>query len=161
MPMLISIINDINIVEFDNGSFDSWCVYLKRGNNKRYSPKDIEYFTFFQQQGLVYGNKNVYNDFVEIYKRTNNELDPNVLKFIKEISASYTHNAEEMEIWFTIIYAAMIAEENKANAILKKRIKRLGMYQVLIQNMKPEEAAQFSRGKSASSLNILMNIAGF
>ena len=66
-----------------------------------------------------------------------------------------------MEIWFTIIYAAMIAEENKANAILKKRIKRLGMYQVLIQNMKPEEAAQFSRGKSASSLNILMNIAGF
>lgn len=161
MSTKISTINNINIIEFDNGSFDTWCVYLKRGDARRYSPKDIEYFTFFQQQGLVYGNKIIYNDFVEIYSKTTNALDTSVLTLIKKISTTYPQNAEEMEIWFTIIYAAMIAEENKANTVLKKRIKRLGMYQILIQNMAPEEAAKFSKGKSASSLDIIMQIAGF
>jgi len=27
---------------------------------------------------------------------------------------------QEINIWFTVIYAGMIAEENKVNAILKK-----------------------------------------
>jgi hypothetical protein len=55
----------------------------------------------------------------------------------------------------------MIAEENKENAILGKRIKRLGMHQVLIENMKPEEAAVFSKGKKWKELHRLMKKRGF
>ncbi len=44
-----------------------------------------------------------------------------------------------MEIWFNVLYAGMVAEENKENAVLKKRIKRLGMHQVLIDGLEPEK----------------------
>jgi hypothetical protein len=47
-----------------------------------------------------------------------------------------------MELWFTVLYAGMISEENKTNAILKKRVKRLGIHQVLIQNSTPSEAGK-------------------
>jgi len=55
----------------------------------------------------------------------------------------------------------MIAEENKASAVLKKRIKRLGMYQVLIQNMDPNVAANYSKGKKFAELSPLMQSYGF
>ena len=47
----------------------------------------------------------------------------------------------------SILYVGMIAEENKRRAMLRKRVKRLGVYQLLIENVAPEEAATFSRGK--------------
>lgn len=55
----------------------------------------------------------------------------------------------------------MIAEENKLNAILKKRIKRLGMYQVLVQNYPPSVAANYSKGKKWRELDALMVHYGF
>lgn len=48
-----------------------------------------------------------------------------------------------MEIWLNVLYAGMIAEENKENAVLGKRIKRLGMHQVLPDEMPPETASVF------------------
>jgi hypothetical protein len=73
----------------------------------------------------------------------------------------YSNHVEEADIWFTVIYAGMIAEENKANAVLKKRIKRLGMYQLMIQNINPEVAANFSKGKNWRELDVLMKQYGF
>jgi hypothetical protein len=55
----------------------------------------------------------------------------------------------------------MVAEENKEHAILKKRIKRLGLYQVLVENMEPEQAAIFSKGKKWTELDKLMKEKGF
>jgi hypothetical protein len=55
----------------------------------------------------------------------------------------------------------MIAEENKKNAILKKRIKRLGMHQVLIMGMPANQAASFSKGKNWRDLNEIMINLGF
>ena len=68
---------------------------------------------------------------------------------------------EEADTWFTIIYAGMIAEENKANTILKKRIKRLGMHQLLLENYKAEDAANFSRNKKWKELDAIMKQKGF
>ena len=55
----------------------------------------------------------------------------------------------------------MVAERNKKFAILKEKIKRLGMYQILILNYKAEIAANFSKGKKAKDLNILCKSYGF
>jgi hypothetical protein len=66
-----------------------------------------------------------------------------------------------MEIWFNVLYAGMVAEENKEHALLKKRIKRLGMHQVLLENMEPEKAALFSKGKKWTELDKLMKEKGF
>jgi len=40
----------------------------------------------------------------------------------------------------------MISEENKANTRLGKRIKRLGVHKLLIENQPVYEAANFMRG---------------
>ena len=66
-----------------------------------------------------------------------------------------------MDIWFTVIYAGMVAEENKAFAMLKKRIKRLGMHQVLVEGFDADYAAHFSRGKKWPELDSLMKQRGF
>jgi len=80
---------------------------------------------------------------------------------ITEIASSYGDDKIIMDIWFTVIYAGMVAEENKKNAILKKRVKRLGMYQVLIENQSPDFAANFSKGKKWRELDALMKKYGF
>jgi len=161
MAVLVKNVNNRNIIEFDNGSFDAWCVYLTRNKQMRYAPKDTEYFSRLYLLGFKYGHQKIYDDFVLYYKRTNQHLDVDVLKLITEIAAGYGCDAEEMDIWLSIIYAGMVAEENKANTILRKRIKRLGMHQVLIEKRKPDYAANFSKGKPWRELDALMKERGF
>lgn len=161
MATLIKNVRNLHRVEFDQGRFDQWCVYLERNGLTRYAPVDTEYFEFFRQKGITYGAQRVYNDFVKIYTPTNRLIDPNVLNLITTIANTYGNDATEMDVWFSVIYAGMIAEENKANMILKKRVKRLGMYQVMTQNMQPAVAARFSFGKNWRELDALMRAGGF
>ena len=55
----------------------------------------------------------------------------------------------------------MIAEENKENALLKKRIKRLGMYQGLVLDHPADKTAMFSYGKKWKELDAIMKQYGF
>jgi hypothetical protein len=148
-------------IEFDKGSFDNWCVYVTRANGERFAPTDIQYFSRLKTLAKKHKTRVIYDDFVAIYNRTGPEVDKNVLELISVLSRHYGKDTLEMEIWFNVLYAGMIAEENKENAVLKKRIKRLGIYQVLIENMAPEEAAAFSKGKKWTELNRLMKQKGF
>jgi hypothetical protein len=161
MPQLIKNIRNRNIIEFDKGSFDNWCVYLKRFNQPRYAPRDTEYFSRLKHLGNIYTHQRIYNDFVAYYTLTNTTINVNILNFITSVANGYGQDAEEIDIWFSVIYAGMVAEENKANAILKKRIKRLGMHQVLIEGLDPSYAANFSKGKNWRELNEIMKQRGF
>lgn len=148
-------------IEFDNGSFDDWCVFVTRSNGKRFAPTDIQYFSRLKKLGEKYGSRKIYEDFVVVFNRTQQDIDQGILKLIRLLSRFYEKDALEVEIWFNVLYAGMIAEENKKNAILGKRIKRLGLYQVLIENLKPEDAATFSKGKKWKELHQLMKKKGF
>jgi len=161
MPQLIKNVRNKNLITFDTGSFDNWCVYLTRAGKERYAPRDLEYFTILSNFGVKYGCQKVYDDFVRIFNKTHKEISPEVLQLITDIAAGYGVDSEEIDIWFTVVYAGMIAEENKANAILGKRIKRLGMYQLLIEKMSPESAANFSKGKKWKELDAIMKEKGF
>lgn len=161
MSRLIKLVRNLHRVEFDRGNFDDFCVYLQRNRQARYAPVDTEYFEFFLKKGMQYGAKKVYNDFVQIYTPASCNLEPFILEMITTISDTYGSDAEEMDIWLTVIYGGMIAEENKKNAVLKKKIKRLGMHQVLMQEMDPIVAANFSRGKKINELNPIIKAAGF
>lgn len=55
----------------------------------------------------------------------------------------------------------MVAEERREHAVLKKRIKRLGMYQILFERMSAVEAATFSTGKKVAELSPLCSERGF
>ncbi|PKP11453.1 MAG: hypothetical protein CVU09_04085 [Bacteroidetes bacterium HGW-Bacteroidetes-4] len=162
MERLIKLLPNQQKVVFDKGNFDDWCVYVVEPNGERYAPKDAVYFSELQKIDLSYPENKVYNDFVSIYQKTTAVIDQQILTCIDNLYPSYLPlHWEKIALWFTVIYAGMVAEENKKGAILKKRIKRLGMYQVLMQQLKPEEAAGFSKGKSWRELDSLMCQLGF
>jgi hypothetical protein len=161
LPALIKNVRERILVEFDKGSFDDWCVFITRPGKIRYAPTDIEYFTILKSFGHNYSNKKIYDDFIKFYSITNKEIDKKVTGLITLIADSYKTDAEEIDLWFTVIYGGMVAEENKEFAVLKKRIKRLGMHQILIENKDAEFAANFSKGKKWKELDEVMKKRGF
>jgi hypothetical protein len=161
MPTLVKNIRNMHTVVFDTGRIDNWCVYLKRNGQQRYAPTDTEYFTLLKNMATTHSPQKMYDDFVQIYAPTTKNIDAAVIELITEIANTYNSDAEEIDIWFTILYAGMIAEENKAHAVLKKRIKRLGMHQILIENFEPHTAANFSKGKKWRDLDVIMKERGF
>jgi hypothetical protein len=161
MSRLVSKLPDGSSVEFDRGKFDGWCVYLTRPGKLKYAPKDTEYFETFRMLGKVFGNQKVYKDFILIYELTTKNFENKVIQAIIGISDDYVKFKDEICVWFTVIYAGMIAEENKENTVLKKRIKRLGMHQLLVENKEPEFAANFSRGKTWKEIDKVCKEKGF
>jgi hypothetical protein len=134
---------------FTQGKFDEWAVYVKYPNFPEW-PTDKWYFIklrVYQQ----YVGKAAYEDFCGLYDKTTADVSNEVFDWIDEVTAKYP-NPEEASVVFGIYYMTMIAEENKEFAVLKKRIKRLGVHQVLVEGLKPELAANFSKGRPAWEL---------
>lgn len=162
MSRLVKILCNNKRVIFDTGRFDEWCVFVVEADGHKYAPRDAEYFSDLLTIAAKYGPLKVYSDFVSLYELTTKSVQPEALNRIETIAESYSSDDKKLiEQWFTVIYAGMIAEENKANTILKKRIKRLGMYQILIQGMSAQEAAKFSFGRKWQDLDLLMLHYGF
>lgn len=159
--ILIQTFSDGSVLTFDYGAFDGWCVYLQRAKQPKYAPTDSQYFKRLWQLGQIHGCQKIYDDFVKFYTLTSKNIDQQVLDLISKISTSYNDDALEIEILFTIIYAGMIAEENKEFTKLKKRIKRLGIHQTLIDKESPEFASNFSKGKKWRELDQLCKAKGF
>lgn len=162
MATLVKQLKNNRSVIFDTGKFDDWCVYVVESNGNKRAPFDEDYFSDLFQISQRYGNDKVYNDFIAIYNMTTKDTENDVLLLIDNITNTY--NAEDqiiVEQWYTVIYAGMIAEENKQFAILKKRVKRLGMYQVLKLGMPAKDAAKFSYGKKWKELDEIMKNLGF
>lgn len=158
-PILITLSGDE--IYFESGKFDPWCVYLKRNGFKPYAPLDTEYFSFFYDLAKQTSTKMVYDVFVRIYSGTTGIVSSNVIEIIKNESKQFGEKSKEAEIWFGVIYGAMIAEENKKFAILKKRIKRLGLHQVLFGNMSINDAANWSKGKKWKEIDAECRGFGF
>lgn len=152
---------DGTVMEQGPGKFDDYCVYLTRNGANRYAPTDKEYFSFFIEKSKKYGSETIYNDYVSIYNRTTAVKDEGVLNDIEKISKTYIDDEVDFTIWFSVIYMGMVAEENRKNAILKKRIKRLGMYQIMFEKMSAGDAAFFSVGKKVPALDPLCRERGF
>lgn len=161
-PVLIKNLQNNRTVVFDRGRFDNWCVYIVERDGTRKAPHDATYFGELCQIAQRYPAGKVYQDFVALYIRTTRTIEDAVLQLIDGITASYFPEDQiVVEQWFTVLYAGMIAEENKDFAILKKRVKRLGMHQVLILGMPAQEAARFSYGRNWRELDAIMRPMGF
>lgn len=162
MSRLIKHLMNNRQIIFDRGKFDDWCVYIVESNGQKRAPYDYEYFSDLKEISKSYPSNKVYNDFTYIYHLTNKKIEQKVIELIDAIVLTYEKKDQILvEQWFTVIYAGMIAEENKERAILKKRIKRLGMHQTLMLDYHPKIAANFSRGKKWRDLDSIMNPLGF
>lgn len=147
MPTLIKEFADGTKLEYDQGAFDSWCVYLTRSGQPRYAPKDIQYFQQLIDFADKYSTSSIYVDFVTIFHMTDKHLKKSVLAKISSLADKYQEDSLEINILYCIIYAGMVAEENKEHTRLGKRVKRLGIHQVLFEDFPPDKAANFSKGK--------------
>lgn len=147
MGQIIQQFSDGSVLEYDSGSFDEWCVYLTRPGRFRTAPRDIEYFRDMKKMANTHTKQAVYADFVKIYQQTGNSVLDSVLQFIQKASQKYKQDSLDIEILFTILYSSMVAEQNKKYTMLGKRVKRLGLHQVIFEDMSPEAAANFSKNK--------------
>jgi hypothetical protein len=148
-------------IEFGKGKFDDFCIYVSPPNKKTWFPLDKEYFEILWVLANEYGKNRVYKDVVDIYNLVTKKVDNSVIDKIRAIAERYDADREAVELCLSVFYAAMIAEENKEKSILGKRIKRLGVHQVLFENLSPEEAANQSKGKSWKILDARCRDRGF
>ena len=161
MKRLVKQLNNGRKVVFDSGSFDNWCVYVVEKNGFKKAPLDETYFSELQIISRDYQKNKVYDDFVKIYEKTDSTINLKILELIESITQTYkSEHKDIVEQWLSVIYAGMIAEENKKYAILKKRIKRLGMYQVLVLGKSSKFAAKYSYGKKWRELDEIMKEFG-
>lgn len=147
-------------VFFDYGLFDEYCVYLGDDYGRKEALKDGEYFEFFNKLKPIYGDK-IFEDFMKIFNATTPKIDKGVRDIIDEITSTYNPEHQvDVEKYFTIMWGGMIAELNKENTMLGKRIKLFGMYQVMKEAVDPQIAANYSRDKSWRDLDEEMKERG-
>lgn len=138
---------------FGPGRFDDWCVYVTQPGQQPDPPRDSVYFAQIKALAAQHGPQVLYTDFLAIYYRTTADVSPVVFELCYWLSRAYRDDALEADLLLSILYAGMIAEENKSRARLKKRVKRLGLHQLLLEDFTAEAAATFSRGKRWQDIN--------
>lgn len=145
---------------FDRGKFDDWCVYFVTSKGRRMALKDIDYFGKLKKYAEIYSITKLYEDFVKIYDKTNINIEPEVLDYITTIASTYKEK-HSLDVIFTVLYMTMVAEEQKENTRLGKRIKRLGVYNLLVNNRTAEESAEFMKNMTWVQIDKLCKDRGF
>ena len=161
MGKLIKSFSDGSYLEYDRGNFDDWCVYMVESNGSRKPPLDIDYFTDIKELSVKYGADAIYSAYILVYDNTGKVVDNNGLIAAERASLNFSDEQLRMHKIFTILYMAMIAEENKRFTKLGKRIKRLGIHKLLFENVPVNEAANFMRGLGWREIDFLCRERGF
>lgn len=161
MGQIIKRFPDGSFLEYDRGSFDDWCVYLTDAFGNRKPPRDTDYFAQLRSLAEQFGVDKVYSDYVKVYDLTGKQVGKDELDSVTLLSKEYGASANQVDIIFSILYMAMIAEEQKARTRLGKRIKRLGIHKLLIENIPVYEAANFMRGMGWRDIARLCEERGF
>ena len=150
-----------NYLVYGQGKFDKWCVFEVNQNGKRKAPKDINYFNNLYEFAKIFGSDKIYTDFVKIYDMTTKYFENYVIEEIENISLKYEDYKDDIFNNFLILYMAMISEQNKKNTVLGKRIKRLGLYYLLVKGQPLEYCVNFMTGKNCRELDKLCREGGF
>ena len=149
-------------MEFDRGSFDDWCVFLARPGQERKALQDEEYFAQMIALAERHGGEKLYQDYLKVYEYTGKKLDMKVLRAITELAKrEYGPDALLADYLLTVLYAGMIAEENKENTKLGKRVKRLGVYGILMEGQNAQTAANLTRGMKYQQIEAMCEARGF
>lgn len=153
---------DGSYLEYGRGNFDNWCVYYVNSEGDRKPPLDVDYFQQLRELADNYGERKVYDDFVEIYNHTGRTIDNNVLNQITRCASTYDNiDILDVDKLFTTLYMTMVSEENYPGTRLGRRIKRLGIYELLFSERNVQDSANFMRGMSWRDIDFLCKERGF
>ena len=161
MGQIIKRFPDGSFLEYDRGRIDDWCVYLTDAFGNRKPPRDTDYFAQLRSLAEQFGVDKVYSDYVKVYDLTGKQVSKDELDSVTLLSKEYGASANQADIIFSILYMAMIAEEQKDRTRLGKRIKRLGIHKLLIENISVYKAANFMRGMEWRNIARLCEERGF
>lgn len=148
---------------WDRGGIDDWCVYMIAADGTCFAPKDIDYFTELLSFADKYGHKRVYDDFVKIYDVivSKNPKESHI-EIVDEIVKTYPEEDQlALNKLFTILWMAMVSEWNYKNTKLQHRIKRLGIYKMLMEDWSPHHSATFMISMGWREINEMCKIDGF
>jgi hypothetical protein len=137
---------DGEAIGFGRGRIDNFCVYHRIEGLTR-APLDTEYFDFIEGLSRSHSAKMVYRRFVTLYEFVKKEVSEEAIQLIDKLSSDFPKEYRACQTYFTILYLAMVAEENYPGTKLGKRLKRLGVHQILIEGMEVDSAANWSRGR--------------
>jgi len=137
---------DGEAIGFGRGRIDNFCVYHRIEGLTR-APLDTEYFDFIEGLSRSHSAKMVYRRFVTLYEFVKMEVSEEAILLIDKLSSDFPKEYRACQTYFTILYLAMVAEENYPGTKLGKRLKRLGVHQILIEGMEVDSAANWSRGR--------------
>lgn len=139
---------------FGKGDFDDYCVYVERKNKLYPWFRDETYFRWLKRLSKKYGKELVYNDFKYVYENVYVGVDKEVPnRIIREIDEHYP---EQTQQWWGLFFMTMLAEEHKENTILGKRIKHLGVYNLLIDEYSIQYIVTYMRDMYWMDLDDLM-----
>lgn len=166
-----TLLNKKEIYRFDNGKyltyfrfkFDDFCVALIDENSVDV-PLDREYFATLKELARKFGKRRTWLLFLRVYALVKKGMTtPNEAHWaiIKKWSREFVGKHDEyFEVTFEtmcILYIAMISEENHLyNGYpppLGKDVKKIGVYQVLIEDFSPSAAANFTKGMRWRDMN--------
>lgn len=148
-------------LEFDRGRFDEWCVYEVSPNGQRVAPCDVDYFHELLDISAVYGAHRVYDDFVLVFDASGSEVTNESVGVVVDVAARYGNDGEAMKRLLLILHMGMVAENVKKNTRLGKRIKRLGVHDLLLESGQVAHAAHFMRGMGWREIDELCRTRGF
>jgi len=135
-----------------DGTKDAWYVWYESPHLTRIT-KDFEMLTLLKKLDDMY-NQHIYDDVKQIFdaipaKGSGDTLpEEDVHASIIQMATNYGKNEKLVVVLLAYVYWAMIAEENKENTRLGKRVKMLGIHNVLKDGMSPKDAAKCTFGKS-------------
>ena len=148
-------------IAWGRGRIDSWCVYIHEDGGRR-APLDTEYFDHLNSIGAELGATVVYDQFVQLWQMASGTPDPSANALVDSLVSSHPPLVQfDSTQWYTVIYMAMVSEENYPGTRLGKRLKRLGVHQFLLEGMPVIEAANWSRGKPWRQLDAECTKRGF
>lgn len=157
----IKTFSDGSSMEFGTGRIDGWCVYVTTPGGVRAAPRDADYFHSLERLAQAHGADRVYDDFVRLYDITGRAVTAEALTAIDRIAAGYGRDCLTADKTFTAFYLAMVAEENRANTRLGRRIKRLGVHELLKNKKSIQYATTFMTGKGWREIDRLCRERGF
>lgn len=150
-------------IYFSEGAFDNYCVYVNEVPNMfRYAMKDDEYFKWILSLSKQYGAVQVWDDFCAIYDiiDMNSNVQPDAKRAMEVAADVDMHYTDDTIKWWLVFYMTMVAECKKENAILKKRIKKLGVYNILFDGYSIDYTTTYMRNKHWRELDELMKERG-
>ena len=153
--------NDGRRIGFLSGKFDNWQVNVIDSRGVKYAPLDIDYFNELILLSDLIGVEETYKIFTDLYEKTDKNVDSAVLQFISDVASELISLKFDAEMLLTTLYYTMVAEENRKNTKLGKRIKRLGVHQILKEGLSIRRAANYSRGMQWREIDSLCRERGF